>query len=698
MKLEFRLSLVWVAAVALALIVAACGPVPVDTVAEAEPDSIVDDGGAQATTDEDNAAPRDAAADDAPAAADTTAADNNDAAADRGATSGEVDAKGLPVGFTAEGRPYRGDLDAPVRIEEFSDYQCPFCGRFVQETLPAIEENQIASGEAVLIFYDFPLSFHEQAEEAAAAARCAGESGAAAYWEMHDRLFEGLATEEWSIADPTPIFVGYAAEQGLDATSFESCVTSGKYDDAIQADLLLGQQRGVTGTPAFFINNQLVSGAQPLAVFNTAIDRAARGEPIVDAPAEPAGTVDPSEIEVTVPDPTQFDDNVAFAMGENDAPVTIIEFTDYQCPFCARHSADTFGTIKSEMVDTGRVRYLIKDLPLENIHPEARIAAIAARCAGDQGEYLAMHNALFQQQSVWSGGGEEAAIAVFADIAASLALDEAAFNSCVENRTYDADVTANVEEAISVGVSGTPFFFVDGYPVINGAQPFQAFDIVVGFAENDQLVAEIEKVLQRQAAQQQQQQAQQQPPVADEPVEVDAGDAYAVGADDAPVEIIEYTDYQCPFCARHHSQTLPSILSEYVDAGLVRYVFKDFPLTSIHSEAIPAAEAARCAGDQDRFLDMHNLLFERQQAWSGAADTDTLFTGYAVELGLDEATFTACLDSDSKLDLIQADLDEGLSLGVRGTPAFFINGRFVNGAQPFPVFQQVIDAAIADSN
>ena len=102
----------------------------------------------------------------------------------------ETDAKGLPVGFTDDGRPYRGNPHAPVIIEEFSDFQCPFCARFAAQTLPSIEENQIRSGDALLIFYDFPLTnLHPQATAAANAARCAGEQGAPAYWAMHDLLF-----------------------------------------------------------------------------------------------------------------------------------------------------------------------------------------------------------------------------------------------------------------------------------------------------------------------------------------------------------------------------------------------------------------------------------------------------------------------------------------------------------------------------
>jgi len=109
----------------------------------------------------------------------------------------EFDANGIPVGFTEEGRPFRGDLNAPIVMETFSDFQCPYCSRFANETMPGLLENQITDGEVVMIFFDFPLStIHPQAAAAANAARCAGEDGAAAYWAMHDRLFTDIG--EWS--------------------------------------------------------------------------------------------------------------------------------------------------------------------------------------------------------------------------------------------------------------------------------------------------------------------------------------------------------------------------------------------------------------------------------------------------------------------------------------------------------------------
>ena len=139
------------------------------------------------------------------------------------------------------------------------------------------------------------------------------------------------------------------------------------------------------------------------------------------------------------------------------------------------------------------------------------------------------------------------------------------------------------------------------------------------------------------------------------------------------------------------------IKADYIDAGKVRYVFMDFPLTSIHPQAPLAAEAARCAGDQDAYLEMHHALFDRQGEWSGRADAGEVFVGFAGELGLDEKSFAQCLESGQYTAAVQADLDQGIGLGINGTPAFFLNGNFISGAQSFSVFQGAIESLLAGS-
>lgn len=159
------------------------------------------------------------------------------------------------------------------------------------------------------------------------------------------------------------------------------------------------------------------------------------------------------------------------------------------------------------------------------------------------------------------------------------------------------------------------------------------------------------------------------------------------GKADAPVTLVEFTDYQCPFCGRHFRETLPQLLDEYEDS--VKFVILNFPLSSIHPFAQKASEAAECAYDQGKFWEYHDNLFENQ----AALDTASLKT-YAEEIGLDSDVFNACLDSGTKVELVLGDFRDGQSFGVTGTPTFFINGQRVVGAQPFSAFQTLIDTAL----
>ena len=162
-------------------------------------------------------------------------------------------------------------------------------------------------------------------------------------------------------------------------------------------------------------------------------------------------------------------------------------------------------------------------------------------------------------------------------------------------------------------------------------------------------------------------------------------DSPGTGPGDAPVTIVEFSDYQCPFCHRAQG-VVDQILEEY--EGKVRLVHLDFPLEN-HPGAVPAARAARCAGEQGRFWDYHRSLMIEP----GSLDEADL-RGRAVALKLDADTFAECVASDRHDADIQSELEYGSSIGVTGTPAYFINGRMVSGARPFPDFARIIDAEL----
>ncbi len=178
-----------------------------------------------------------------------------------------------------------------------------------------------------------------------------------------------------------------------------------------------------------------------------------------------------------------------------------------------------------------------------------------------------------------------------------------------------------------------------------------------------------------------------QPQVAQK-VDVSVDDDPSKGSKDAEVTIIEFSDFQCPYCARFFTQTLPLIDENYIKTGKVRLVYRDFPL-SFHQNAQKAAEAAECADEQNKFWEYHDLVFKNQ----GALSIDDL-KKYAANLKLDTAKFDACLDSGKYEEEVKKDFADGQKAGVTGTPAFFVNGKPLVGAQPFSAFKEVIDAEL----
>ena len=176
----------------------------------------------------------------------------------------------------------------------------------------------------------------------------------------------------------------------------------------------------------------------------------------------------------------------------------------------------------------------------------------------------------------------------------------------------------------------------------------------------------------------------------------EVGDAPFLGDEDAPVTIVEYSDFQCPFCAKFFNESLPRVIAEYVHTGKARFVYKDFPLSSIHPQAQKAAEAARCVRDQlgnNEYWRMHDRIFDGQDLLGVSS-----FKQWAREIGVNGSEFDGCLDSDKYASAVATDIEEGIALGVTGTPTFFINGTRIVGAVPYEQIRAVIEQELADAN
>lgn len=178
---------------------------------------------------------------------------------------------------------------------------------------------------------------------------------------------------------------------------------------------------------------------------------------------------------------------------------------------------------------------------------------------------------------------------------------------------------------------------------------------------------------------------------------VSLDDDPVIGSPDAPVTLVEFSDFDCPFCARFHQQTLPLIMERYVAGGAVKVVYRDFPIEGIHPNAMAAHIASECADEQGVFWQYHDVLFERQAERSGLSPEDVraLTVQYADALSLDTDAFSSCLDDPAVRAEIEADRAQGSRYGVTGTPAFFIGNdqagyTQVNGAKPFESFADAI--------
>ena len=190
------------------------------------------------------------------------------------------------------------------------------------------------------------------------------------------------------------------------------------------------------------------------------------------------------------------------------------------------------------------------------------------------------------------------------------------------------------------------------------------------------------------------------PPQAPQIVSVSIDDDPVMGEDDAPVTIIEFSDYQCPFCGRFYRNTLPLIKDNYIKSGKVKFVYRDFPLP-FHSYAEIAAEAANCAGEQNKYWAMHDKLFENQRALSKEN-----IKSFARSLTLDMEAFNSCFDNNKYSSEIKRDMEDGRNAGVRGTPSFFIGktekgkkiikGYRIVGARPYASFKQIIDKVLTE--
>ncbi len=608
-------------------------------------------------------------------------------------------------------QPVKGPADALVTIVAVSDFQCPFCSR-VEPTITQLMQDY--KGKLRVVWRNNPLPFHQNAMPAAEASMEAmAQGGSDKFWQMHDKLFANQQAIERTNLET------YATELGLDLTKFKAALDSHAHQAKIQADQALATRIGARGTPAFFINGRFLSGAQPVERFKEVIDdELKRADKLTksgvskaqiyatltkngltaakaEAPAKP-------EAPRRQPDPKavyKVPVGTSPAKGPADALVTIVEFSDFQCPFCSRVEA----TVK-QVVDTyGKdVRVVFKQNPLP-FHQNAGPAAEFSMAANDEGKFWQAHEKLFANQQAL----ERANLETYAK---DLGLNVAKVKAALDSNKHKVQVDADQALARGLGAAGTPSFFINGRS-LRGAQPFEAFKAVIDeeLAKAKQLVAAgtpkgqlYAKIIENGASEPKFIDAPNAAAPAAAPAEPDADKVYQIapaakapvkGNPNAKVVIQQFSDFQCPFCSRVEP-TVKQIIDTY--GAKVKVIWRNYPLP-FHQNAMPAAEASIEVfeqGGSEKFWRFHEKLFANQQALT-RADLEK----YAEEVGgINMAKFKAALDSNKNKAAAQADINAVEKSGARiGTPSFFINGKLLQGAQPFEAFKAAIDKAVAEA-
>lgn len=602
--------------------------------------------------------------------------------------------------------PTRGADPALVTIVEVGDFQCPFCAR-AAATMAELQREY--PSELRFVWINHPLPFHEHAADAAEAAMEAfHQGGNGMFWRMHDLLMENPNALERADLD------AYAAQVGANAVAFADAVAREKHQARIEQDVSLARALGASGTPAFFLNGRPITGARSFAAFAEVIDdEIARAHRLLEAGVasqdlyatfmEHALAAIPDENEgvddepAAPPDP-QLVYNVPVGNspteGPADALVTIVEFGEFQCPYCGRVQS-TLAELRTRYGADLRIVWRNNPLPF---HPNAEPAAQMALEANTQGKFWEAHELLFQNQ-------EHLDQASLIRYARQLGLRAASVTTAIETHRYHEIIDADAALARRLGANGVPSFYINGRELV-GAQPAETFAALIDeeLAKARQRVATgtprasvyeetIRAGLQARPEVARRPRAAARPTPADDtvhniPVPITAPTR---GALHGRVTVQLFSDFQCPFCGRVEP-TISQLLQEYGDR--VTLVWRNFPLP-FHENAMRAAEAATevlAQGGVAKFWLYHDTLMQNQQDLDEAH-----LLRFATQLGgIDVGRMRRALTRHTHQAAIEVDMHAVEDLRI-GTPTFFINGRMLSGARPIEDFRAAIDRALAES-
>ena len=590
-----------------------------------------------------------------------------------------------------------GSRHALVTLVEFSDFQCPFCARAV-DTVSDLQK-EYGPEKLRVVFKHTPLQFHPNARpcaEAAQAVRMLG--GNRAFWTFYDLAFHDQA----NLGDAS--YETWAQKAGVNVSAFRDALAAKRFSAKIDDDVELGKTIGVNGTPAFFINGVMVSGAQPIDKFQTIIDaqlaaakeKLAKGTSADDLYAvlskenfkKPVDDDDDKEDTKTV---WKLPLGTSPQLGPKTALVTIVEFSDFQCPYCKR-AQPTLQQIKTTYGNDVRIVFKHEPLPFHpRAEPAAQVALEARAEKGDTG-FWAAHDKLFDSQPQLDDADLE-------KVATDLKLDVAKVKSAIATHKYKSTIDADQSTADDFQASGTPHFFVDGRRLV-GAQPFAKFKTII----DEELVkakALVAAGTKPENVYDELTKNGQSPPPPEQKTVTFTTAAPVKGPAGAQVTIVAFGDFQGPYDKRA-ADTVEEILKAYPTK--VKLVWRNYPLP-FHTQAELAAEAAYEVFKQKgnaAFWQMHDALFAHQADQGGLERAS--IDGYAKTLGVDMTKFARALDTASHANDVDVDVKAGKSANISGTPMFLIGSGnamgaswtayVLSGAQPATKFKKLVDLAL----
>ncbi len=497
-------------------------------------------------------------------------------------------------------------------VVEFADFQCPFCASQAQDLSRLRTEY---SGKVTFVFKNFPLPFHQQSKEAHLAALAAARQGK--FWEMHDLIF----TDPQHLSPEN--FDRYALKLGLSMEEFRGALVDPTELAAVDKDIAEGKALDVTATPTFVVDGHKLVGRQSYERLKQIIEAEIHGESW------------PTTIR------TDIDLANAPSQGPESAPVTIVEFADFQCSYCAQAAQPLQRLIDA---NPGKVRLAFKNFPL-NSHADSRLAHMAALAAKEQGKFWEMHDLIYAHQHTLKRSD-------LLRFAGQLHLDPARFQNYLDSPQLKARIDGDKGEGERIGVVATPTFIVNG-EAISGflAEKLQAKIDTQNAAEDKQPSETVVEI-----------------PVVN----------LSLGPEDARLKIEWYVDLTSPLAAES-AVALQKFFTAH--PGEVSVEFKNFPL-STHRNAGLVHEFALAAGAQGKFWQVESLLLADPKP-KDRKELEVI----ASQVQLDQKTLWTEVDAHRYAPLISHDLAEAKQRGVSGTPTFLVSGKKLDGVDGLAALQ-----------